>query len=231
MVDKSAEACSSQMRLVFAERPSEFVGEVQHVDNKRIPVEYHKHNTPINDAYPVMKKFDHLPFYNFIVSCHRRANMRSKLWDYSQSELQEIANKCNSISDMLEALGYGRNNGSVAKTIKRVVADKDIDISHFNPFARNHQRPTYSLKDILIENSCYTSIDRLKIRLVNEGIMEYKCAWCGNCGEWNGKPLKLQLDHINGKHNDHRIENLRFLCPNCHSQTETFSGRNKTTTS
>ena len=45
MVDKSAEACSSQMRLVFAERPSEFVGEVQHVDNKRIPVEYHKHST------------------------------------------------------------------------------------------------------------------------------------------------------------------------------------------
>ena len=45
MVDKSSEACSSQMRLVFAERPNEFVGEVQHVDNKRIPVEYHKHNT------------------------------------------------------------------------------------------------------------------------------------------------------------------------------------------
>lgn len=66
MVDKSAEACSSQMRLVFAERPNEFVGEVQHVDNKRIPVEYHEHNTPINDAYPVMKKFDHLPlFYTY----------------------------------------------------------------------------------------------------------------------------------------------------------------------
>ena len=62
MVDKSAEACSSQMRLVFAERPNEFVGEVQHVDNKRIPVEYHEHNTPIKDAYHVMKKFDHLPF-------------------------------------------------------------------------------------------------------------------------------------------------------------------------
>lgn len=62
MVDKSAEACSSQMRLVFAERPNEFVGEVQRVDNKRIPVEYHKHNMPINDAYHVMKKFDHLPF-------------------------------------------------------------------------------------------------------------------------------------------------------------------------
>ena len=47
MVEKSAEACSSQMRLVFAERPNEFVGEVQHVDNKRIPINYHKRNTPI----------------------------------------------------------------------------------------------------------------------------------------------------------------------------------------
>ena len=67
MVDKSAEACGSQMRLVFAERPNEFVGEVQHVDDKRIPVEYHKHNTPINDAYPVMKKFDIPPFILYIL--------------------------------------------------------------------------------------------------------------------------------------------------------------------
>ena len=50
---------------------------------------------------------------------------------------------------------------------------------------------------------------------------------CGNIGEWNGNSLSLQLDHINGIHTDNRIENLRMLCPNCHSQTETFSKRKR----
>lgn len=55
--------------------------------------------------------------------------------------------------------------------------------------------------------------------------MEYRCSICGNTGEWNSKKLVLQLDHINGIHNDNRIENLRLLCPNCHSQTDTFCGK------
>lgn len=87
--------------------------------------------------------------------------------------------------------------------------------------------PKYSLEEILIENSSYTNRTRLKIRLLKEHLIEYKCAICGNKGEWNNQPLTLQLDHINGINNDNRIENLRFLCPNCHSQTETYSGRNK----
>ena len=60
--------------------------------------------------------------------------------------------------------------------------------------------------------------------LYKSGWKEYKCEICG-ISEWQGKELSLQLDHINGINNDNRIENLRLLCPNCHSQTETFSGR------
>ena len=56
-------------------------------------------------------------------------------------------------------------------------------------------------------------------------MLEYKCSICGNNGVYMEKPLTLQLDHINGVNNDNRLENLRFLCPNCHSQTETFSGK------
>lgn len=84
------------------------------------------------------------------------------------------------------------------------------------------------LSMILLENSCYTNIARLKIRLLREGLLEPKCYGEG-CGlsEWKGKPLALQLDHINGRKFDHRIENLRLLCPNCHSQTETSAGKNK----
>jgi len=53
------------------------------------------------------------------------------------------------------------------------------------------------------------------------------CSECGILPKWNGSPLRLQIDHINGNRNDNRIDNLRVLCPNCHSQTHTFAGRNK----
>ena len=68
---------------------------------------------------------------------------------------------------------------------------------------------------------------KLKVRLINEGIVDQKCVWCGITDTWNDKPVVLHLDHINGIHNDHRLENLRLLCPNCHSQTDTWCGRNK----
>ena len=70
------------------------------------------------------------------------------------------------------------------------------------------------------------NLTRLKIRILNNKLLEYKCAICGNLGVWNDQKLSLQLDHINGIHTDNRIDNLRFLCPNCHSQTDTFSKRN-----
>lgn len=79
----------------------------------------------------------------------------------------------------------------------------------------------------MVEDSSYQNTTKLKERIIAANIIPYECAICGNKGEWQGQKLVLQLDHINGKHFDHRKENLRFLCPNCHSQTHTFSGRNK----
>jgi 5-methylcytosine-specific restriction endonuclease McrA len=64
-----------------------------------------------------------------------------------------------------------------------------------------------------------------KRKLVREGILDYRCSMCG-IAEWLGRPLAIQIDHINGVRDDWRIENLRMLCPNCHSQTPTFAGRN-----
>ena len=81
------------------------------------------------------------------------------------------------------------------------------------------------LQDILIENSSYTSRDQIKKRCYAESLLKEKCYKCGIGPEWQGQHLTLQLEHKNGIHNDHRIENLEILCPNCHSQTDSFGGK------
>lgn len=65
----------------------------------------------------------------------------------------------------------------------------------------------------------------LKGRLLRAGFLKNQCEQCG-IQIWRGRPLSMHIDHINGVHDDHRLENLRMLCPNCHSQTETYGGRN-----
>lgn len=67
---------------------------------------------------------------------------------------------------------------------------------------------------------------KVKGKLLRAGIFENKCSECG-ITEWLGKPINIQLDHINGDCSDHRLANLRMLCPNCHSQTDTWCGKNK----
>jgi 5-methylcytosine-specific restriction endonuclease McrA len=79
-------------------------------------------------------------------------------------------------------------------------------------------------EQILVENSTYVWSHSLKKRLLKEGLLHYHCYICGLV-EWQGKRISLQLDHKNGIKTDCRLENLRLLCPNCHSQTETFAGK------
>jgi hypothetical protein len=78
---------------------------------------------------------------------------------------------------------------------------------------------------VLTENSKYAR-HALKRRLIDEGILKYECFACKNTGIWEGKKLSLHLDHTNGVFDDNRIENLRFLCPNCHAQTDSYAGKN-----
>jgi hypothetical protein len=80
------------------------------------------------------------------------------------------------------------------------------------------------LEEILAGDHPYYQTLKLKKRLIREGILENKCSCCG-IEKWQGKEISLQLDHINGDSSDHVRENLRLLCPNCHSQTDTWCGK------
>ena len=80
-------------------------------------------------------------------------------------------------------------------------------------------------EDVFVENSDYAR-HNLKTRIIKQKLIDYQCACCGIGPEWNGKPMPLILDHINGVHNDNRLENLRFVCSNCDSQLDTYKARN-----
>jgi 5-methylcytosine-specific restriction endonuclease McrA len=73
----------------------------------------------------------------------------------------------------------------------------------------------------------YATRAAVRKAILKENLIEYKCNIC-KIDSWNGEKLSLHLDHINGKNGDHKLENLRWLCPNCHSQTSTYTGKNKT---
>lgn len=147
----------------------------------------------------------------------------------TKEKLVEVVKKSSSIAEALKKMEMSVSTGNY-KSFHNAIKMYDIDITHFLGQShlrgkRHNTNKTMPLNKILSENSVYTNIARLKIRLIEEKLLEYKCDIC-NISNWQNKQLSLQLDHINGISNDHRLENLRFLCPNCHSQTETFAGRN-----
>lgn len=133
------------------------------------------------------------------------------------------------MSECCRKIGLSENGGNSRYQIHKRCKELNIDYSHLsntNPITKRKPQKQ-EIDNILVKNSTYLNRTALKKRLISEGLLEYKCVICGNRGIWNNYPLTLQLDHINGINNDNRLENLRFLCPNCHSQTTTFSGRNK----
>ena len=130
-------------------------------------------------------------------------------------------------SDVLRALGLGVS-GNNSQTVRKWARRWEISTGHFDPAVgqrRGTRTRSVPLEDVLVENSTY-SRGHLKRRLYAEGLKQPICEMCGQTEEWQGRRMSLILDHVNGVGNDHRIENLRIVCPNCAATLDTHCGRN-----
>lgn len=158
--------------------------------------------------------------------------MTKRKWN--NEEFKEAVVNNTSLRQTLISLGLCAEGGGNYKLAKRLLKELNISTTHW--LGKGHLKgkahnwnKRYPPDEIFVENSKYASVRGLKKLLLKEKKLETKC-YGENCSltqSWLGKPLILHLDHINGNNIDNRIENLRFLCPNCHSQTPTYCGKNK----
>lgn len=145
----------------------------------------------------------------------------SNIVNLTYEEIKNAIDNCLSVSEILRFLGY-LPHVSYYKELRERCEELNLEL----PIYQTNLNSVKKLKDVLVENSTYNN-KKLKERLIKEQILENICAICSQLPEWNSKPLVLQLDHINGINNDNRLENLRLLCPNCYTQTDTFCNKGK----
>lgn len=130
-----------------------------------------------------------------------------------------------SITRVIDALGLA-TSGSTYNLVYRRIKELKLDTSHMGGkrYSPNNLS-NYADDEIFMKDSLLKTTS-IKKAILDRGLIDYKCSICKSDDIWLDNELVLQLDHINGISNDHRINNLRFLCPNCHSQTKTWGGRN-----
>ncbi|MFH8724039.1 HNH endonuclease signature motif containing protein [Streptomyces termitum] len=152
---------------------------------------------------------------------------------WTREVLAEAVAGSTSVYGVLRHLGIETVGGRHTH-IGRRIKTYGIDTSHFTPPVwterMRHNRRRRTPEEVLVLNTAphprRVRSGRLKSALLETGVEE-ACASCGVGATWRGRPLPLEVDHIDGDWRDNRPENLRLLCPNCHSTTDTYRGRGK----
>ncbi|MEV7324322.1 HNH endonuclease signature motif containing protein [Streptomyces sp. NPDC093970] len=150
---------------------------------------------------------------------HRRAVI-------PEGELCRLVRTCTSYAEVMRGLGMDVNDTN-HRRVRRAASRLGLDTGHFTRRSWGRpERPTppttaHRVLVILPQQAGRTNRSRLHQALTEIGV-PYACVECGNTGEWRGRPITLQIDHVNGNWRDNRQENLRYLCPNCHALTETW---------
>lgn len=152
---------------------------------------------------------------------------QSIIYSMPTEEFKKLVELSKTLGEILRHFGLS-NKGGNSKTLKKRMDKDNIDYSHIKlgvgSTAGFSFKPKKPIEELFIVNS-NTNRSTIKKRIISENLIKYECSHCKIKDEWNGKKLVLQLEHINGVSNDNRLENLCFLCPNCHSQTSTYAGK------
>ena len=150
-----------------------------------------------------------------------------KKHNYTLEDIKKAINSSISISQVLKTLGLSAAGGNY-KTIHNYIQKYNINTSHFKGRGWNKDQkigPKRPINDYLSNKQTITSY-KLKLRLLNDNIFDYKCYQCNNT-HWLGKQIPLELHHINGNSKDNTINNITLLCPNCHAFTSNYRSKNK----
>ena len=154
---------------------------------------------------------------------------------YTKEWLTELCKDSYSYAEVLTKAGR-KQGGGTQQTLRNKIAEFEIDISHFTGQRwqkspnqikdRTGEKEKYTLEEVFKKNSPVTQ-KVLRGYIERHNIISYQCAYCGCDGNWQDGVISLEVDHIDGDNTNNEVENLRYLCPNCHALTETYRGRNK----
>lgn len=150
---------------------------------------------------------------------------------YTKEVLEPLVRESNSYGQIIDKLGLKRSGGTQANLVRRVQVH-GLSTAHFLGRAASgakaaHRRLTAAEVLVFNRTGRREHVDVLRRALLEVGVREC-CEICGQGTVWNDMRLVLHVDHKEGNYLDNRIDKLRFLCPNCHSQTPTFGTRNRT---
>ncbi|GAB2904830.1 MULTISPECIES: HNH endonuclease signature motif containing protein [Streptomyces] len=152
---------------------------------------------------------------------------------WTRQVLEPVVARSTSVNEVLRQVGLDPVGGHHTNISRRIKA-YGLDTSHFTSAVRT-ERQRYNQRrrtaeEILVEDTSARASripsSRLK-RAMRDMDVEERCALCGIEPVWLGEPLPLEVDHVDGNWRNNRIENLRLLCPNCHSTTDSYRGRGK----
>lgn len=154
---------------------------------------------------------------------------------YTKELLEPLVKESKSVADVIRKLGLVDKGGNF-KTIGQHLINFKLDMSHFTGQGWSKgltYETSESVRKKIDKQRTLKLIKNIRIRseslhrLVKETGKKYQCEECNNNGIWNNKFLKLHIDHKDGDNMNNEITNLRYLCPNCHSQTDTYCSKNK----
>jgi hypothetical protein len=168
------------------------------------------------------------PIYREKQTQRIREVKRGCAWDMPTEEFAALVKRSTTISAIAQACGVlSRNHKAVLGRIRIEGHDiSHIPLGRLCNLGRKFTSRMVSLTEALVEHSTYNQ-KSLKRRLIEECVLKNECVVCEQGPIWNGQPLTLILDHINGINDDAQQNNLRLVCPNCETQLPTHTGRNR----